>query len=122
MSKSESNLTGKHDENLLSTLIPIVVSAIVAIGCSVVYDKFVRADNSQAVSSPVLILSLDEWVAQIPSGATEEQVDQVFREARQTAEAAAKAGYIVMPENSVISAASHLRLKPGMFPIAEVSQ
>lgn len=78
MSKSESNLTGKHDENLLSTLIPIVVSAIVAIGCSVVYDKFVRADNSQAVSSPVLILSLDEWVAQIPSGATEEQVDQVF--------------------------------------------
>jgi hypothetical protein len=116
MSDSKIKPADKQEDGLLSSIIPVVVSAIVAIGCSVAFDKFLRDDVSpMPVASPILVLSLDEWVKQIPENASAEQMEQVFFKARQAAQAAARAGYVVIDESKVVASPEQARLTPGMF-------
>ncbi len=116
-------LDKKQEDSLLSTIIPVLVSAIVAVGCSVAFDKFFRAEAPTAqVASPILVFSLDEWMKQIPPGATQEEMDLVFAKGRQAAQAAARAGYVVINETNVIASPSQARLVPGMFEPAGVDE
>lgn len=110
----------KQDDGLLSTIIPVLVSAIVAIACSLAYDKFIREEAPPAqVSNPILVFSLDDWMKQIPPGASQQEMEQVFLKGRQAAQAAAQAGYVVINESNVVASPHQARLIPGMFEPAE---
>lgn len=110
----------RQDDGLLSTIIPVLVSAIVAIACSLAYDKFFRTDApATQVNSQILVFSMDDWVKQIPPGATSQEMEQVFLKGRQAAQAAAQAGYIVINEANVVASPHQARLIPGMFEQGE---
>jgi len=117
MSESTTEQVDKRqDDGLLSTIIPVLVSAIVAIACSLAYDKFFRSEAPAAqVNSPILVFSMDDWVKQIPPGATSQEMEQVFIKGRQAAQAAAQAGYVVINEANVVASPAQARLVPGMF-------
>src|SRR5690554_1322643 len=116
MSETENKTAVKNEEGLLSSTIPVVVSAVVAIGCTFAYDRLFRESPVAAMaSSPTLVLSLEDWIKEIPANATPEKMEEVFFKARQSAQVAARAGYVVVDESNVIAAPQSARLLPGMF-------
>ena len=119
MSKDDEKMAAKNDDNLLSTIIPVLVAAIVSFGCSAAYDKLFRdAAVTEQVSSPTLVLSIGDWTKEIAVGESPEKIERVFFEARRAAQAAARAGFVVVDEDKVIASPKSARLLPGMFDVA----
>lgn len=108
--------TNKTEENWLSVILLILVIVAVSLFTSIAYNKFKPSPLITHQESPqVLVLSLNDWISQIPDGASSDEIDHQFQEARAAAQVAVSQGYIVLHENSTFLFPDAARLKPGLF-------
>jgi len=111
-----------EDNGWLSVLLPLVMTVAVSIGTTTLYQRLAepRAQHQDS-ENKVLILALKDWVAVMPEGGQEGDINAHFAKARAAADRAAAQGYVVLNESQAVAFPAASRLKPGMFE-AEVEQ
>lgn len=113
--KSESaRIAAGWLDALMPSLVSLVTTGAILFAASQ-YSWF-GAEPASPPSKGVLVFSLDSWIKDLPAGASKEEMDAHFQQARAAADRAAEAGYVVLDGSRVIASPATKRLVPGMFP------
>lgn len=107
----EARVEDRSSSNWISDSITFAVLVVIAAAAGWISGQH-AAERAAQESTPIVVLSVSDWMEAVPPGASEEESFEMMGEARRISQLLSESGVLVLRQDAVVDAPRELRITP----------